>query len=308
MKDEKLAPIAIFIYNRHELLNESLGSLLKNCLFSKSPVYVFCDGPKTNVHDKNILLTRNKARQILGDSVNYIYSDTNKGISESIFHGVSKLIKKYGKVIVVEDDLIVSSNFLYFMNNALEYYKHNENIYQISGYMFDTKSIENLKTTILLPMTTTWGWATWSRAWLKFDKDATGWQELKNDNHLRKKFNLSHSYDFSSMLENQMKLDIDSWGIRWYWSVFKSQGYVVYPPNSLVKNIGMTNKSSHGRGFFRSFYSKFDYTVRDYKFSETPNNEIEKAVFKTIKKQNGGFVGKVVDFLKKLTFYNFLQR
>jgi len=162
---------------------------------------------------------------------------------------------EFGKVIVLEDDLVISPYFLGYMNHALNLYADRYQVMQISGHMFPV-NLQADTDAIFLPFTTSWGWATWERAWRSFDADSRSYFRLKNNKNLRYQFNLNGSYSYFNMLEDQLNGKIDSWAIRWYLSVFMQRGLTLYPTKSLLSNIGFDGSGTHcGKGDVDSFIS-----------------------------------------------------
>jgi hypothetical protein len=243
--EKKLAPIAVFVYNRPEHTRQMLLNLQACEGFSQSPLYVFSDGAKDEKSAAAVREVRCVVNELVGSHATVITSSENKGLANSIIAGVTKLIEQYGRVIVLEDDLVVSPIFLNYMNSALDKYENCEQVFQISGHMFDVPAFEGSKEAFFLPFTTSWGWATWSRAWDTFDEQAKDWMRLQDDT-LRNTFNINGAFDYYAMLKRQMQGRSDSWAIRWYWSVFKQEGLVVFPPYSLVDNTGFDGSGTHG--------------------------------------------------------------
>jgi hypothetical protein len=223
------------------------------------------------------------------------------GLARSIINGVGELLKHGGRAIVVEDDLALAPGFLDFMNSALERYADDAAVFQISGHIVDVDEFADRRSALFLPFIGSWGWATWSRAWHHFDEDAAGWQQLVHDRDLRKKFNLGNVYDYSTMLQRQMRGRLDSWGVRWYWSVFRQGGMTLFPPRTLVANKGMDGSGTHGRGFFRHFRQQL--TVGPEAHVVLPSPHVNSTDFETVRRaiwrQNGGVLGHCVDGLKK---------
>lgn len=294
------APIALFIYARPEHLRRTIESLQNCSCYAESPIYVFADGPKKPEQKAMVEATRDLVKSMLGDRAVYRFADSNKGLARSIINGVSELTEKHGKVIVIEDDLILAPQFLSYMNAALDKYENSENVFQVSGHMFEVPEFKSQTSAVMLPVTTTWGWATWRRAWVHFDKDCKGWERLSRDRALRQRFNLNGSYDYSTMLEKQMRHGVDSWGIRWYWSVFQKSGLTVFPPRTLVTNDGVDGSGSHGRGVLRQFGNAMtiDTNVPTL-LQPSLDDAATAAVFRAIFRQNGGMLGKLVDVLKR---------
>jgi len=132
------------------------------------------------------------------------------------------------------------------MNEGLARYSTNSNVFMIVGYNFPFEEIKGKKEAYFLPMVGTQAWGTWKRAWDHFDPKASGYEELKSNEVLRKSFNLSDSYDYTSLLFHQMESsNVSSWAIRWWWSVFKQKGLSLFPDKSLIKNIGWDGTGRH---------------------------------------------------------------
>ena len=131
--------------------------------------------------------------------VEIIEREKNWGLANSIIDGVTKIVNEYGKIIVLEDDLVTSPYFLKFMNEALEVYKDEKNVYSITGYSF-TDDIEYIDSSYFLSLTSSWSWATWSNKWEKFKRDKKDLENIvKGSNKEKKLFNFDNSYDYINM-------------------------------------------------------------------------------------------------------------
>lgn len=244
-----LAPIALFAYNRPEHLRKTLESLQINEYAESSELFIFSDGPKPNASEKDIKKIE-EVRKIIREKnwcgkVNIIEAENNKGLADSIIDGVTKVVNEYGKVIVLEDDLVSSPYFLDYMNKALEKYENEERVMQISGYMFPVEFTKPLSDAMFLPFTTTWGWATWKRAWKYFDETMNGYEKLKNNKQLRYKFDMEGTYPYFKLLEQQKRGKVSSWGIVWYLSVFMNNGLTLHPIQTLVSQTGFGKSATH---------------------------------------------------------------
>lgn len=297
------APIAIFCYRRPDHLRRTLQSLMQCEGFEGSPVFVFGDGPRNEAEQASVEATRVVARELLGGNTQYNFNDSNRGLSASVIDGVSTVIELHGRAIVIEDDLALNKFFVRFMNDALDRYKDDDNVFQVSGYAFDSKEIASLNQSVFLPFTTSWGWATWQRAWQQFDPTARGWELLATNAELRARFNLGGAYDYATMLERQMSGQRDSWAIRWYWSVFMKSGLILFPPKSLVSNTGFDGSGTHGGGVFSRFNQVFDGSV--IKYPELPMSAVlnQSAVAQAVaalRRQNGGLRARCFDMVRRL--------
>lgn len=297
------APIAIFCYRRPSHLRRTLLSLIQCEGFEGSPVYVFGDGPRNDSEQAAVDTTRAVARELLGKNAKYHFSDNNQGLSASIINGVNTVIEQHGRIIVVEDDLELNKFFVRFMNEALEDYEANDNVFQVAGYAFESKQIANYNKSIFLPFTTSWGWATWQRAWQHFDTAASGWELLATNAKLRARFNLMGAYDYATMLEQQMSGRRDSWAIRWYWSVFLKNGLVLFPPSSLVNNKGFDGSGTHGSGASSRFNQVFDGSTIKYpempKSLDLDQSAVAEAIV-ALRRQNSGIRTRCLDLFRRI--------
>jgi len=250
MVSSALSPILVFTYNRPKHTLECLKSLSKNKLASESTLYIFSDGKKEGANDEDIQKISETRNVIKSErwckEVIIVEQKENKGLAQSVIDGVTEVIRKYGSVIVLEDDIISGPGFLQFMNDALEKYKDEKKVFEISGFNFPIKEFEKETACFFLPIISSWGWGTWERAWNEFDPSATGYEKLKTDGLLRHRFNLDSSYTYSDMLIAQMETKkINSWAVRWLWTVFKNDKLTLFPPKSYVINIGFGDESTH---------------------------------------------------------------
>ena len=296
-------PIAIFCYRRPEHLRKTLKSLMQCEGFEDSPVFVFGDGPRNAEEAVAVMATREVARILLGDRAEYHFSEENKGLSRSVIAGVGEVVERFGRAIVVEDDLELSPTFLTFMNRALDRYADDARVFQVSGYMFDVPELRVTQSALFLPLTVSWGWGTWKRAWEQFDPVATGWEALYTDKVLRHRFNIDGAYDYATMLFRQMVGQRDSWAIRWYWTVFKANGLVLFPPVSLVRNTGFDGSGTHGRGFLRRF-SRASASLPSSTIDLPQVVDCDAVRYTHFKnalwRQNGGWITLVVDKVRRL--------
>jgi Glycosyl transferase family 2 len=233
-----LAPIVLFVYNRPEHTRRTLTALAANPMAVDSDLIIYADGSKKPEHQDSVQAVRDLVRNTSGfKSLKIVERETNFGLAESIVSGVSEVCAADGRVIVVEDDLVVAPDFLSFLNAGLTRYRDEERVFQISGYSYPAHD-QSTPPSFFLPMVSCWGWATWSRAWAKFDPTMSALTRLDNNPVARRQFNVDDTYDYYGMACQQRQGRIDSWGIRWHLSLFAADGLVLYPRDSLVYNAG----------------------------------------------------------------------
>ncbi len=281
-----LAPIALFVYNRPKHTQQTVEALQRNALAIESVLYIFSDASKSSEAAEAVRAVREYIKGVTGfRSISIVERGGNWGLANSITDGVTRLCNEYGRVIVLEDDLVVSPHFLEYMNAALDRYREDERVMQISGHMFPV-DITAETDAVFLPMTTSWGWATWQRAWQHFDPAATGYEKLKRDVKLRRQFNLDGAYDYFGMLELQLQGKIDSWAVRWHLSVFLRSGITLFPRKTLVRNMGFDGSGTHCEASHLVAPLPQGFKVNNYPVVAI-NEEARRAVYAYLAKQSG---------------------
>lgn len=243
-----LAPICLFTYNRPDETRKTIEALQLNKLALESELFVFSDGPKREEDDAKVQETRSILKTISGfRKVEFIEAPENKGLANSIIDGVSRILEKYGKVIVLEDDLITSSNFLDFMNQALDYYETDRRIHSVNGYSLKLKS--NRADVYFQQRPFPWGWGTWTDRWSIEIFNKTKLSNLiTEDKTILPQFKKACGDDISRMLMNSLNGKNDSWYVRWAFDHFRKHTYSVFPSKSFVQNIGHSSEGTHCKG------------------------------------------------------------
>lgn len=239
-----LAPIVLFVYNRPIHTQKTVEALLQNELSADSDLYIYADGAKNSAAINGMQQVRKFIRSIKGfKSIHIIESDKNLGLAESVIRGVTEVVHKYGKVIVMEDDLVTSPYFLTYMNKCLSIYEEDDQVISIHAYTYPIE-LSGMKT-FFLKGADCWGWATWKRGWEQFERDGQKLLDQIKDQNLSREFNFNNSYPYTQMLQKQINEENDSWAIRWYASAFLKNRYTLYPSKSLVMNIGLDSSGTH---------------------------------------------------------------
>jgi hypothetical protein len=253
------APVALFVFNRPGHTRRTVQSLLENERSAQTPLVIFSDGPRSEKDVPMVESVREYIRGIDGfRDVRIVEQSENRGLAESVIAGVSDVVDRYGRVIVLEDDMETSAFFLDYMNRALEKYRDQDNVYCIHGYAFPADMSDVDTETFFLGGAECWGWATWKRAWDHFCPDAMQLLALLRSQDAEKAFDYGGNYPYTRMLERQSRGRIDSWAIRWRASAFVRQGLTLWPRVSLVRNFGMD-----GSGIHCDSTSYFDVALAD---------------------------------------------
>ncbi len=247
------APILLFVYNRPEHVVRTVEALQRNTLAAESELFVYSDAAREEKDKEMVELTRAFVKSIGGfKSVTVIEREENHGLARNIIDGVTSMVERYGRVIVLEDDLITSPYFLQFMNDALETYKDEPRVGHIQGCDF-TKD-PDLPETFLIKWTGSWGWATWERAWKHFNPDGKALLAELEARGLTHRFDFNGKYGFTRMLRRQIEGKNNSWAIRWNASLFLKDILSLNAGRSLVQNIGFDGSGTNcgGGGLYTS--------------------------------------------------------
>jgi len=241
------APIILFCYNRIEHLKKTINSIKKNQLSKSSNFIIFSDGPKNTIDKKKVFKIRKYLKKLKGfKKIEIVEEKKNKGLSLNIIDGLNLIFKKYSSAIILEDDLVVSKNFLTYMNEGLARFKNDKKVISIHGYSYPFKADGNDPEYFFLKGADCWGWATWAKSWTIFENNGKKLKELIINKKTTNEFNFNNSFDYMKMLNNQIKGKNNSWAIRWYASAFLKNKLTLYPKNTFVKNIGTDGSGTHG--------------------------------------------------------------
>lgn len=242
-----LAPLVLFCYDRPDHVLQVLESIERNELADETRLIIYSDGLPVNANpglSERVAAVRKVIRSRKWCGLVEIHeSGNNKGLAESIISGVSEVLGKYGKIIVLEDDLVTSPYFLRYMNAGLDFYSDTEEVIGITAYIYPVK--DALPETFFLKGADCWGWATWSRGWNLFNRNGAALLRELEERNLSDEFDFGNSYPYTRMLKDQVEGKNQSWAIRWYASAFLAGKLSLYPGKSLVANIGIDSSGTH---------------------------------------------------------------
>lgn len=241
------APILLFVYNRPEHVRRNIQALLKNELAAESELFIYSDAAKDETSQAAVKEVRAFIRSIQGfKKITITERAENWGLARSIIDGVTTLINRYGRVIVLEDDLVVAPHFLQFMNDALETYRDEERVGHIQACDFTHDP--SLPDTFLIKWTGSWGWGTWDRAWKHFNADGKALLTELESRKLTYTFDFNGKYGYTRMLRRQIEGKNNSWAIRWNASLFLKGILSLNVGKSLVQNEGFDGSGTNCGG------------------------------------------------------------
>ena len=294
-----LAPIALFVYNRPEHTRRTLNYLKKNLLADESRLYIFSDAPKTEDDKPRVEQVRVLLRSVEGfKAVKVTERRDNLGLSRSIISGVTQLVDEYGKVIVFEDDLLSSPYTLQYFNEALTHYENEEKVMHIGAYMYNLAA-KNLPETFFFRAATSWGWATWARAWKHFNPDAD--QLISRfDSKMISQFSIEGTMNFWKQLQQFKAGKNDSWAIRWYASIFLKGGLTLNPSASLIHNIGNDGTGVHSNKENMYAVKIAEQPVTQFPAEIRENEQVYQVIKQFLKNRKGNLAQRGWRFLKQL--------
>ena len=298
--DNQLSPIILFVYNRPEHTLRCLESLMQNVLSDKSILYIYVD----KILDDSDLFSKNKWNRVNDvikskqwcKVVNIVYREKNYGIEKNTIEAVTEISMKYGRVIVLEDDLVLSDSFLEYMNTGLEKYKNTESVKQICGCnLFQPEDTSD--DVFFLPITSSWGWGTWSRVWNLIDFSNKLRRLTFTESFL---FDIEGTSSYSKMLTFQYKSQgRNTWDILFWFYVFKSKGLALFPKFNLVTNTGFDGSGIHYtrelkiKEFNRFHSLSFHFFPIEETFSQLNIEELKKTLLILNQDWLGRFKNKV---------------
>jgi hypothetical protein len=237
------APIILFVYNRPWHTKQTVEALQKNSLAVSSELFIYSDAAKNESAKKDVDEVRGYIKAITGfKKITIIEREKNWGLADSIIDGVTDVLNRFGKIIVLEDDLVTSPYFLSYMNDGLSLYENDKSVASIHGYIYP---IDKLPKTFFIKGADCWGWATWKRAWDVFEPNGTVLLKKLMSRGLKYEADFNGSYHYTKMLEEQIIGKNNSWAIRWYMSAFLENMLTLYPGKSYVENIGNDGSGTH---------------------------------------------------------------
>ena len=292
------APILLFAYNRPTHLRNTLDALKRNPGASDSQLFVYSDAARTADDQEAVAEVRRMLRNVDGfKTVEVVERKENWGLARNVIDGVGTIVERFGRVIVLEDDLVTAPGFLAFMNNALETYKDEPRVGHIQACDF-TKDA-SLPDTFLIKWTGSWGWATWKRAWAHFNPDGKALLKELEDRKLTYRFDFNGRYGYTRMLRRQIEGKNNSWAIRWNASLFLADILSLNVGRSLVQNEGFDGSGTNcgGGGLYASDLYMGELPVE--KITPIEENESARMAYVRYYARTNSFFAKAIRRIKR---------
>lgn len=271
------APVILFVYNRVDNVKKSLSALSNNDIASDTELYIFSDGPKNENVMSDVLAVRKYINSPIWKTkfknLYVIESSNNKGLANSIITGVDQIIKKYKKVIVLEDDCVSTPDFLTFMNDSLEFYEKSDIIWSIGGYSLNIEFPDYYaKDVYIMGRTCSYAWATWIDRWEKVDWEVKDFKRFHFNIMKRIEFD-KYGMDRSKMLDEQQVGGKNSWAIRFCYAMFKNGMYTLLPRSSKISNQGY-ECGTHVTSVSKKRSERFNVVIPEHSVPYSLSNDL----------------------------------
>lgn len=265
-----LSPVIVFAYNRPEHLRKTLTWLGKNVLANQSMLYIFCDGAKKKedlsdwklkafggyeAYLAKIADARSVAREVAivptFKEVHVVEREENLGLGTSVITGVTEIINKYGRAIVLEDDLETSPYFLSYMNQCLDHYEARKSVFSISGlsrphperfypkdYPYDVYvSLTHHPT----------GWATWADRWNQVDWEIKDFATVMNNPQMIQAFRRAEHCQYDELVRVHIN-NVNLWAAKFAFAHFVNHAVSICPIVSYINHIGWGAEGTNATG------------------------------------------------------------
>jgi hypothetical protein len=247
-------PLLILVYNRPVETRILINTLRQ---IKPKKIFISSDGPTNNFLD---IKKNNDVKNILKEidwtkNIEFNYMEKNYGCKESVSRAINWFFDKVKMGIILEDDCIPNKDFFLFTEKMLKKYQNNKKIYAVSGNNFLKKKIKINYSYYFSKYIHCWGWATWSRAWKDYNKNLTNWNNFKNSDSWKNRFNVKDEKKYWEKVFNLcFQKKIDSWAYPWLYSMWNKNGLCILPEVNLVKNIGFNINASHTFSHKKFYY------------------------------------------------------
>jgi hypothetical protein len=274
-----LSPIALFCFKRLDPLIVCIESLKLCPESTNSDLIVFSDASRNELEQKKVDEVRSYIKGITGfKSVRIVLREENLGVDYNIIQGIQEMAEMHENFIIVEDDLEVSNQFLWFMDAGLKHFKDFDKVLTLSAYNYVKIPQKYIWDCYFAGRTNPWGWATWSHKIKDVDWDLAEKQLFISKKSEMKDFNAWGS-DKSRMLRRTLIGEIRAWDIRLDYYQFKNDLVTAFSKKNLVVNNGFNNydaSNTTGYNRFKVDLGKFD--LKDLHFPDfiTSNSSIKK--------------------------------
>jgi hypothetical protein len=240
------APVALFVFNRPE----TTARVIEAIRAAAPPLLlVVADGPRPGVPADETACREVRALVDRADwscRVRTNYADANLGCRDRIASGIDWVFDEVPEAILLEDDTVPDSTFFRFADELLARYREDERVTSISGDNFQRGRRRGTASYYFSRYSHIWGWATWRRAWSRYDRNLTRWPALRTEGWLTSVLRDPGEVEFwTDVFDRVARGEIDTWDYAWLFTSWVEGGLTVLPNRNLVTNIGFGPGATH---------------------------------------------------------------
>lgn len=236
----KSAPVLFLIYNRPDKTEKVFDAIRKA---KPNRLFVVADGPKTQADIIKCQQTRDIIKLIDWNcELQTNFRDSNLGSKYSVSNGINWFFQHVDEGLILEDDCIPSESFFFICTELLSHYRHNEKIMHITASNLNDQKKFSEHTYYFSRFPNIWGWATWRRAWAKYDLELSD----RNFYHQLVKTRFRDPFEkqfWTTVLDTLHTMD--AWDYQWMFSIWRADGLCINLNHNLVSNIGFDSSATH---------------------------------------------------------------
>lgn len=244
-----ISPVAFIIFNRPDKAQITFDAIAKA---RPKQLLVIADGARSHIVGEK---ERCEATRAIIDQVNWDcevlknYSESNLGCKQRLASGLDWVFNNVSEAIILEDDCLPTPSFFQYCDELLAYYRNDERIGMISGDNFQEGIWRGKGDYYFSRFCHIWGWATWARAWKKYDVNASSWPQLKARNWLGSLgFKGSEKKHWEEAFESVYTKRLDTWDHQWNLACWQNEMLAITPNVNLISNIGFGEGATHTKG------------------------------------------------------------
>ena len=242
-------PVIFLIYRRPDLTKEALQAIR---VARPGRLYVVADGPR----DGDERLKTEAARQVVREGVEWECdvrwnaAETNMGLANRVSSGITWAFQTCDHAIILEDDCMAHRDFFRFCSELLHRYGKDNRVMAITGDNFQNGRLRGRASYYFSMYPHCWGWATWRRAWAKYEHQLPDWEKVRA---FLADVGNQPTLDYWERARGQVEQgNVDSWNYRWTFSIWAHRGLTVTPNYNLVSNVGFGEGATHTKGASRA--------------------------------------------------------
>jgi hypothetical protein len=239
-----------------------------------------------------------------------LYRERYLDVKTSVSSAIDWFFENVEEGIILEDDCLPDQSFFQFSEIMLEKYRNDTRIMMISGTNFLFNKVTISESYFFSKYYAIWGWATWRRAWMKYDIDMNNWPEFRNNKQLTRVFGDKKIIEYyTNMFQAAYNNKINTWDIQWVYSCILNNGLSVVPGKNLIANIGVigTHTSPKPSIFINMPTGTINVNNIKHPVFVTPNILCDKIAYYIILTNGNKLKSVIIKFLKRIKIYDYIH-